>query len=491
MRKRHGAIRADMLRVLPNVGKKQAVLRFIADYRMLAVQIGRLQWRLVFETGGTNKYTPAKQLNHLCGAAAVQMASFQVQEQIDSWISNRANEFVDCVRHSKLEAETKKQLYKITRGKQWFSRENMPGIDPSARALARQIMRHVRSRHRRPDLSRISPRLDSRIATIEAPRTARFADRWLRLQLPKRERVLLPVKTSPFFEKRGGALCPVVQLCTEADGHVSIRLMQDMGEPFAALRAAYRPKTPSLGIDFGLATLLATSNGDLFGRGLMADLVRVDRQLTAIARHRSRSGDKPRNSARYRGLITRLRGMLKTRINRALNDVVRLHAPAELVVERLDFRSPTLSRRMNRLVTNCGRATFRQKLADLKDKFGITASEVPSPYTSQECAKCHYVEKRNRKSQSKFVCRWCGSSKHADVNAATVVAGRRSAGLGGQWLTKDAILALLVRQHVERWSRPQGTAADPRLSNPYFASWARVARNALLTQGLDPCAQKQ
>ena len=106
----------------------------------------------------------------------------------------------------------------------------------------------------------------------------------------------------------------------------------------------------------------------------MADLVRIDRQLVAIARHRMRSGDKPRNSARYRRLITRLRGMLKTRINAALNRIVEVHAPAELVVERLNFRSPDLSRRMNRLVNNCGRAVFRQKLTDLQEKLGIAAA---------------------------------------------------------------------------------------------------------------------
>ena len=48
--------------------------------------------------------------------------------------------------------------------------------------------------------------------------------------------------------------------------------------------------------------------------------------------------------------MTRVRGMLKTRINTTLNRIVQLHRPAELAVERLVFRLPGLSRRMNRLV---------------------------------------------------------------------------------------------------------------------------------------------
>jgi putative transposase len=148
-----------------------------------------------------------------------------------------------------------------------------------------------------------------------------------------------------------------------------------------------------------------------------------------------RSGDRPRNSARYRA---RLRGMLKTRINAALNHLVAVYAPVELVVERLNFRSPDLSKRMNRLVTNCGRAVFKQKPVDLQDRFGIAAIEVPSPYTSQEYSHCHYVDRANRRSQSEFRCGWCGSSMHADVNAACTVTGRRSAGLGASWLMKSA-----------------------------------------------------
>jgi hypothetical protein len=77
------------------------------------------------------------------------------------------------------------------------------------------------------------------------------------------------------------------------------------------------------------------------------------------------------------------------------------------------------------------------------------------------------------------------------VDAARTVTQRRSLGLGAKWLTKGAILAVLVRQHVERYYRLQGAAADPRLSNPYFREWAEVVRNALMTLGVMPCAQKQ
>ena len=91
-------LRADRLGQSMNIGKQRRVARFVRDYRSVAVQIGSRQWRLFFETGQINKNMPATDLNHICGAAPVQMATRQVVEQIKSWIGNRANEFADIVR---------------------------------------------------------------------------------------------------------------------------------------------------------------------------------------------------------------------------------------------------------------------------------------------------------------------------------------------------------------------------------------------------------
>ncbi|MEZ2352120.1 hypothetical protein [Caballeronia sp. RCC_10] len=46
-----------------------------------------------------------------------------------------------------------------------------------------------------------------------------------------------------------------------------------------------------------------------------------------------------------------MRGWLESEVGRCLNRLVAARAPAELVLERLDFRAPGLSRRLNRLFT--------------------------------------------------------------------------------------------------------------------------------------------
>src|SRR5215831_13239800 len=340
-------LRADYLPHSMNGDKKQRLAQFIRDYRAVTVQIGHRQWRLFFESGSVNKYLPAKDLNYICGAAPVQMATQQGVEQIKSWMSNRANEFADIVRKSKLPPEIRKQLYLINRRQAWFSRAPL----------------------KRPNLSRISPRLDDRITlSIEPSKKAKHSGLWATLRLPSRGRIEIPLHPSQYFKDRGGDLCPVVQLCTEENGIVTVRLISDITKQYEKNRSDYAPEIDNIGVDFGLATLLTTIEGDLYGRGLLADLIRIDRQITGIARHRQRAGGKPRDSERYRRLVARVRGMLTTRINRALNSFVEDRKPAELTIEHLNFRSPELSKRMNRIIQSCGRAVFKAKLIDLEER---------------------------------------------------------------------------------------------------------------------------
>jgi len=49
---------------------------------------------------------------------------------------------------------------------------------------------------------------------------------------------------------------------------------------------------------------------------------------------------------------------------------------------------------------------------------GVPVVQVDPRNTSRTCAECGHCEKRNRKSQAEFLCKACGHSAHADVNAA-------------------------------------------------------------------------
>jgi len=476
-------IRADTIRHSANAGKVERVLALTRRYRACAAGIAASQWRTFFKTGEFGgKYQNVSAFNTHCGAAPAQMARAQVSAMLGSFLSNRQNEFRDTVTRSSLASEIKYALHTINRRQAWFSREDVTikgeiaPIPAEIRRLARWIMRAVLRRHRRPNARGIAPVLDMRTVKVSAAAGARHGDLWASFRLVGQPAFAIPLHTHAHWRGRQGKRCNVLQVVPDASGAgFSVRLMTDMAEAFAESRAAYLTRTEWIGVDFGLANLIATDRGDLMGRGFLAAMRRLDEQLVAIARHRMRAGGKPRDSARYRGLVDRVRGIVKTRINTALNRIVSLHAPAEIVVERLDFRMPGLSRRLNRIISNCGRAVFRAKLADLKDRFGVEAAEINPAYTSQECSRCGFVSRENRLSQSRFRCVQCGHTAHADVDGAKVITARRSRGLDFRFTARGQVLAELQRRFGERRRRhhndvPRGTKASSRQPIPHGQS---------------------
>lgn len=150
---------------------------------------------------------------------------------------------------------------------------------------------------------------------------------------------------------------------------------------------------------------------------------------------------------------------MTTTINNRLARLVDIRKPAHISVERLNFQNPGLSKRLNRILSNCGRSAVNAKLADLEEKFGITAEEVNPAYTSQTCSSCGHVERGNR-SGDDFECRICGHIGHAGVNAAQNIRDRRSdPKIGSVWSSKATVLVELKKRFDERhntvaWARP-------------------------------------
>lgn len=61
---------------------------------------------------------------------------------------------------------------------------------------------------------------------------------------------------------------------------------------------------------------------------------------------------------------------------------------------------------------------------------GVKVVLIDPAYTSQECSRCGFTSKKNRKSQSQFECKQCGVRLNADLNAARVIRKREQAERG-------------------------------------------------------------
>jgi len=480
--------RTDLLLSNMTVGKQAKVLDLLAHYRAGAVLLGREQWKLFFKTGRFNKNHDVDKVTFagVIGAAnRVQMCRYQVVGQLQGWVSNRENEFRDAVNRSSLDGDTKHMLFVINRLGACFlrcavvMRETGEIIPDRIRRLARSIMRHVMGKHRKPDLSRISMRLDHRAACLAAPTKATqngAVGWWVNLStMESGKKISVPLLTYDYHAMRAGRVTNGIQINLNREGILTFGIVTDMGEACAKSRADY-DGVGAIALDFGLSTLFATSEGQLLGQRWLKRLRRYDALISMIAASQQRAGKKPRESKRYRALVDDVRGFLRTEIGRVLNRLVETGRPKELVLERLDFRNPDLSRRLNAILRNCGRSIIQTKLADFEDRLGIKSTEVNPAYSSQTCNACGYVDKRNRRSQSKFSCLWCGHTKHADLNAAPNIGERRALPIGSVFQRKEAVLAELVRQFGERRIRSmrpgrtgsRGAPADPRLTNPYF-----------------------
>ena len=104
------------------------------------------------------------------------------------------------------------------------------------------------------------------------------------------------------------------------------------------------------------------------------------------------------------------------------------------------------------------------------NRFHKTKIESNLLAVSQECSSCHYVDKKNRKSQAKFLCLHCGCKKHADANASRNLVWRRSLnGLSSVYVSKGAILDRLVKRFIggQKYGC-KATAPDYIKKNPYF-----------------------
>lgn len=158
--------------------KETEVRAMLVAYRKGAVLLGREQWRLLFEMGRFDKNHDVDKVTFavVVGAAnRVQMCRWQVVGQLQGWVSNRASEFRDTVHRSTLPPDTKRLLHTINVLGAWFRRGDVVVKDSGelipegVRRLARTIMRHCMAQHRRPNLSRISMRLDHRAGALARP----------------------------------------------------------------------------------------------------------------------------------------------------------------------------------------------------------------------------------------------------------------------------------------------------------------------------------
>ena len=321
----------------------------------------------------------------------------------------------------------------------------------------RRLVKQARKKTSLPNLKKVATlKLDEKVAVLEATNNATHVNLWLKLStLEKSKPIYIPLKNNSFYEQllKTGVRLPSVQVCLK-EGKLTVAPILEHE------KAKLRDNDKEIGIDFGMVTMFATSTGERHGITTFNKLKIWDQIVTERAKLLQKEGKKLKTDPVYNKLQTKIRSFITNEIGRILNKIAK-QGHSVFVVEKLDFRSSKLSKRMNRLIGRTYRKVIKDKLKRLEETYGITVVEVNAAYTSQECSKCGFVSKKNRKTQGTFKCTCCGHKINADVNASRNIIKRRSFDIKMRSLANDRkvritrclILETLLQEHFKNCNK--------------------------------------
>jgi putative transposase len=208
---------------------------------------------------------------------------------------------------------------------------------------------------------------------------------------------------------------------------VALQVEQELPEPVhPALDSA-------VGIDLGIATFAALSNGTLHPplnacRRVAKKKARMQRKLAGMVKY---SQNWKKQQRRIAQLDIRIANCRHDFLHKLSTETSKNHAV--ICIEDLHVRHMSRSARgtveepgrqvaqkagLNKAILDQGWGMFRRMLEYKQRWRGGEIIAVNARYTSQTCPECGHGSKANRPQQALFSCEQCGYSYHADVVAA-------------------------------------------------------------------------
>lgn len=193
------------------------------------------------------------------------------------------------------------------------------------------------------------------------------------------------------------------------------------------------PSTSAVGIDMGVVRLATASDGMVIEP--INALRKYERQLVRAQKNLARKDKGSNRRRRARLHVSRIQEKIanvrKDYLHKVTTELSKNHA--EIVMEDLSVKSMSKSARgtleapgrnvraksgLNKAILDQGWGLFRTMLEYKQKERGGTLVLVDPAYTSQTCSACGVVDKSSRVSQAVFLCKSCGYTINADLNAA-------------------------------------------------------------------------
>lgn len=438
-------VKSYKLKSFANESKVKALLDLHNEY-ILAARVFRREFKIRIQKGlrfsNTDQFY--KNVPGKLSQRYKQVCMRQVAGMMKSWNSNYQNDLKKKINKCS-DPQLRKKLHIINRENLTAGISLIPEkleIKKSDILIFKALRRSLMKCRRFPRVDGINIQLSELVSDIQAskkPRTENRFDFWINVStLDKGNKVLVPVRSNDYFDNVIGKVSASCNMIVNREKRsVSFSILKE-------IETNYKPSDNVIALDFGLNTLFSDQFGNQYGQKFKEKLYYYDSKISALQKNLQRQKIRPKSSKRFNALVSKARSYIKNEVNRVINHIVRTHEPKEIVIEDLDFRGSNMGKRLNRIISKCGRSEVKKKLLYL-ESIGIKITYMNPAYSSQECSRCHKVEKSHRDGKN-YNCKVCGLNIDADVNAPRVLYLRRSQGLTFERVGRDEIRQILGKR---------------------------------------------
>jgi len=310
-----------------------------------------------------------------------------------------------------------------------------------------------------PELRVSSIQANTNVVVVEQSEDSTF-DFWLRIStLDKGNPLRVPVKLASYHKQTiAGRTLNTSTTLHKRKGIWWLTLSFDEDVPLQTAKDSSK-----VGVDVGIVHFITTSTNKEYGsfHGKMARQHKRDREKrrrkaklrACLEKKGVPSGQLPSTSS---ATGQRLGRFVRQEINRAVNEMILDHPNAWIIYEELNVASMRFkARAMNSYLYASNLAHIPEQIAWATAKRGMAAHTVKAAYSSQECPRCHFVDRANRPNQQTFCCGVCGYTEQADRKAAHTLADRWGDTELAACRDQKAVKALLLKRH-ENWKQKNG-----------------------------------
>ena len=366
------------------------------------------------------KYLPQIEDCSKLSARYKQTCGKQVKSNVESWLSNIANDCNRIINKYYKTPEERLPFYFINKYCLWFQNDiycdkGKIKIPIEIIKLSRKIFKYCMSRI--PQMRNVTMVLDKKVAEVQKSNNS--FDYWIKLStLTKNDVIYLPIQSYDYYNEVQGKDKKSIQIIVKPD-LIEYGFIKDVDileyEGFSEIN-----------VDHGMNTLLSSSSGSQYGKKFILLLRKYDNIINHIIQDRMKKG-LYNTCPKLQRLYAKVRNLVKNETFRCINRLIKLEQPKVIVMEdttNINETSNSFSVE-RRVLHRSGFAKIPKRMESKCIEKNIKFYLVNPAYNSQRCEKCGYVHYNNRHG-SKFKCLNCGYKVNADYNASVNIGIRRS-----------------------------------------------------------------